>query len=1013
MHVFDKEQPALKAIKKKDREAAAIVHRNAMANLKGCVLLGCVVHSSLLTPVRRRLRHPRVLRVIETFEENRKIIAFVSERVVGSLANIFHDFRGFPTEADVPPHLMDATVSTFEVAVGLLHVAEALQFCHRDAKRVHLDVAPWSIFVTPAGAWKLAGFGLSLAIPFGSEIECPYFEDFRAGKLATAASQRDLFPVNPSLRYCAPEVTRAPGQVSPASDMFSLGCLAVEMLCRRNEDGTTGALVEVPDENPATHAYRVQNLLPIAGADMLPDLLRPAVLGLLAVSPAARPDAAAFLRCEYFDRGPLYTLRSVQGLMEQTREKQAEFLSLLPPLLAPFPASVLRDMVLPVLLEFAKGADIVGVVVPPLMCVSEKLDNRDFARLVQPTFSRILTSPAMSPTLALHLLRSTTILLEKGDSDFIRDHLAPLVVKCYPVRDGRVSEQALKATPLIAEKLDRRTLAGVVLPQVLNQLTAADLSPRVNGLMCLAELMKYFDKTVIQSTVLPALLSCIRAQPREPGVAMCVVGCYDRASTLLGPTLAAIHVAPFLVPLLAEPRLNRSQLDTVAKTVHRMLGAVVEARQKALREGEAMTKAQQEAEKNERSSRLAEAKSVDASQFSRPEVRRTSLYDEKPASFTPYKDKKLMEPNWGGLGDGGGGDIFGGLSTGSGGAGGPATTPSSGSFGGATTGSAGGFGASGGASGATSTSGGGMGRPTAASSGGSSTDMFGLKRPPERAGASSDMFSGTTSAAASSTAARASGGSAAYRPPSSSSGSDMFGGTAGSGQRTAPSTSSYAPPASGEHPHGYAPPAVPSTGSGHSGTASGGYAPPAASGSGAAVPSSFSFMSAPATSSQGVAPAPSAGGMGMSFGTPMASTTHTAAPGSGGGGGMSFGGSMAPSSAHGVSAASHTPASGGMSFGTPAPAGGGMTFGGGRTAPAAPQHSAGGDMFGGMGFGGPAGGHAAAPAGVALGSDPSDPFSGLSAAPAAPPAAPNAQSGTGGDMFGGGGGMFGGLSTQR
>lgn len=36
-----------------------------------------------------RLRHPHVLRVVEVIEENKKFLAFVTERIVGSVANVY------------------------------------------------------------------------------------------------------------------------------------------------------------------------------------------------------------------------------------------------------------------------------------------------------------------------------------------------------------------------------------------------------------------------------------------------------------------------------------------------------------------------------------------------------------------------------------------------------------------------------------------------------------------------------------------------------------------------------------------------------------------------------------------------------------------------------------------------------------------------------------------------------------------------------------------------------------
>jgi len=51
-----------------------------------------------------------------------------------------------------------------EAGRGLCHIAEALQHTHFVSRRLHLGVAPESIFLTPQGVWKLGGFGFSITL---------------------------------------------------------------------------------------------------------------------------------------------------------------------------------------------------------------------------------------------------------------------------------------------------------------------------------------------------------------------------------------------------------------------------------------------------------------------------------------------------------------------------------------------------------------------------------------------------------------------------------------------------------------------------------------------------------------------------------------------------------------------------------------------------------------------------------------------------------------------------------
>ncbi|POM64438.1 Protein kinase, partial [Phytophthora palmivora] len=104
----------------------------------------------------RVLRHPHVLKVEEVYEESRRSLCFVTERVTCSLANACKNFNNI---TNVTPEVLEIGLTEFELACGLMHVGEALSFLHREGRRVHLSLGPHSIFITPKGEWKLGGMG--------------------------------------------------------------------------------------------------------------------------------------------------------------------------------------------------------------------------------------------------------------------------------------------------------------------------------------------------------------------------------------------------------------------------------------------------------------------------------------------------------------------------------------------------------------------------------------------------------------------------------------------------------------------------------------------------------------------------------------------------------------------------------------------------------------------------------------------------------------------------------------
>ncbi|KAL8578142.1 hypothetical protein ACOMHN_051697 [Nucella lapillus] len=86
-------------------------------------------------------------------------LAFATEPVIGSLANVLGNHERLPT--NIPPEIRDHDFIELEIKLGILQIAEALSYLHNTEQLMHRNICPQSVLLTRRGHWKLAGFCFS------------------------------------------------------------------------------------------------------------------------------------------------------------------------------------------------------------------------------------------------------------------------------------------------------------------------------------------------------------------------------------------------------------------------------------------------------------------------------------------------------------------------------------------------------------------------------------------------------------------------------------------------------------------------------------------------------------------------------------------------------------------------------------------------------------------------------------------------------------------------------------
>uniref|UniRef100_A0A8I3ZZZ8 SCY1 like pseudokinase 2 n=1 Tax=Callithrix jacchus TaxID=9483 RepID=A0A8I3ZZZ8_CALJA len=157
-----------------------------------------------------RLRHPRLLTVQHPLEESRDCLAFCTEPVFASLANVLGNWENLPSP--ISPDIKDYKLYDVETKYGLLQVSEGLSFLHSSVKMVHGNITPENIILNKSGAWKIMGFDFCVSSTNPSEQELSRLGSSSLTNIPEEVREhvKLLLNVTPTVRPDADQMTKIP-----------------------------------------------------------------------------------------------------------------------------------------------------------------------------------------------------------------------------------------------------------------------------------------------------------------------------------------------------------------------------------------------------------------------------------------------------------------------------------------------------------------------------------------------------------------------------------------------------------------------------------------------------------------------------------------------------------------------------------------------------------------------------------------------------------------------------------
>ncbi|XP_012525156.2 SCY1-like protein 2 [Monomorium pharaonis] len=533
-----------------------------------------------------KLRHPQVLTVQHPLEESRDSLAFATEPVFASLANVLGNYENIPQPT--PASLKNYKLHDIEIRYGLLQLGEGLAFLHGDVKLLHRNLCPESIVINVHGAWKIFGFDFC-ALNQNTDSKQPSW---------SYLEYDSTFPVvvQPQLNYQAPECILASSN-GPSSDIFALGMLIYTIhssehqplqefhndlgKCRRFLENFKGSNISA-------------KLLPI------PENLRDTVKLMLSHSPELRLDAHQFIKIEYFTDIGVKTLNYLDKLFQWDNLQKSQFYKGLPQLLKQLPHRVVLHRVLPALYKELVNPPMIPFVLPSILQVMEATEVEEFREHILPNLKPVLALED-PPQISLVLMQQVNLLLKLCPTDVIKTDIVPMLLRALESEWEQLQELCLSALPSIVTMIEGPVIKNAILPRMKKICLSSgkkstSLGVRVNCLLCLAKMLPNFDRWLVFDQILPFLQEIPHSG--EPAILMAIIGIYRMLLTHsklgMGKEILATKVLPFLLPLCIEQNLSMSQYETLSTLVVDMINRVTSEHREALRQLDAVRRESQQ-----------------------------------------------------------------------------------------------------------------------------------------------------------------------------------------------------------------------------------------------------------------------------------------------------------------------------------------------------------------------------------------------------------------------------------
>ncbi|KAH7388781.1 protein kinase-like protein Scy1 [Pyrenochaeta sp. MPI-SDFR-AT-0127] len=586
-----------------------------------------------------RLRHPSVLELVEPVEETRGGgLMFATEPVTASLAGLLQEkdeqekaggvggrrSRYVIEEADGQKRRRELEIDELEIQKGLLQIAKGLEFLHESAGLVHANLTPEAIFINAKSDWKISGLGFST--PPENSTKPTSVTPISLSEVLNYDARLPRY-IQLNMDYTSPDFVMD-GNITPASDMFSLGMLII-------------ALYNSPHKSPMDfngsassykRAFSSSSSVPnktnnFMSSQPLPrDVVNGVLDRLITRRPAQRMDAREFQQAQYFDNILVSTIRFLDSLPAKTPNEKSQFMRGLPRILNQFPKSVLDKKILPALLEEMKDRELLTLILQNVFKIITMLPagKRAFTEKVIPKLREtFLTAPAASAKGAAQdrdslkeaglmvLLENMQIAAENSSGKEFKEDILPIINYALESPTHSLVDAALRTLPVVLPILDFSTVKNELFPVIATIFAkTSSMGIKIRGLEAFKTLcgggseeqsdfqgdgltgvvavpkpkssnVSILDKYTIQEKVVPLLRGI---KTKEPAVMIAALEVFKAISGQVDSDFLAMDVLPVVWQFSLGPLLNLTQFQAYMTLIKSMSARVENEQTRKLQE---------------------------------------------------------------------------------------------------------------------------------------------------------------------------------------------------------------------------------------------------------------------------------------------------------------------------------------------------------------------------------------------------------------------------------------------